>query len=118
MFFFFKQNTAYEMRISDWSSDVCSSDLLRKHSVGADQMNPILADLGSSPITQKTRSFNILARPHVHMQHVAQADPKLAELLAHRESEIIEQAEIQVKYESYFDKEIEIVNKKIGRAHV
>src|SRR3546814_16746705 len=30
MFFFFKQKTAYEMRISDWSSDVCSSDL--KHS--------------------------------------------------------------------------------------
>src|SRR3546814_2904221 len=26
-FFFFKQKTAYEMRISDWSSDVCSSDL-------------------------------------------------------------------------------------------
>src|SRR3546814_7534094 len=30
-FFFFKQKTAYEMRISDWSSDVCSSDL---HAVG------------------------------------------------------------------------------------
>src|SRR3546814_10456168 len=29
-FFFFKQKTAYEMRISDWSSDVCSSDL-RQH---------------------------------------------------------------------------------------
>src|SRR3546814_8182159 len=28
-FFFFKQKTAYEMRISDWSSDVCSSDLTR-----------------------------------------------------------------------------------------
>src|SRR3546814_3209423 len=28
-FFFFKQKTAYEMRISDWSSDVCSSDLLK-----------------------------------------------------------------------------------------
>src|SRR3546814_2062240 len=28
-FFFFKQKTAYEMRISDWSSDVCSSDLGR-----------------------------------------------------------------------------------------
>src|SRR3546814_2521621 len=28
-FFFFKQKTAYEMRISDWSSDVCSSDLER-----------------------------------------------------------------------------------------
>src|SRR3546814_9484242 len=29
IFFFFKQKTAYEMRISDWSSDVCSSDLLK-----------------------------------------------------------------------------------------
>src|SRR3546814_1359922 len=43
-FFFFKQKTAYEMRISDWSSDVCSSDLPRlslavrrsaRHSPGA-----------------------------------------------------------------------------------
>src|SRR3546814_1286432 len=33
MVFFFKQKTAYEMRISDWSSDVCSSDL---HLVGRD----------------------------------------------------------------------------------
>src|SRR3546814_1830066 len=30
MCFFFKQKTAYEMRISDWSSDVCSSDLPRQ----------------------------------------------------------------------------------------
>src|SRR3546814_6493544 len=29
-FFFFKQKTAYEMRISDWSSDVCSSDLVHR----------------------------------------------------------------------------------------
>src|SRR3546814_3576075 len=32
VFFFFKQKTAYEMRISDWSSDVCSSDLPAGHS--------------------------------------------------------------------------------------
>src|SRR3546814_4698445 len=30
LFFFFKQKTAYEMRISDWSSDVCSSDLTKR----------------------------------------------------------------------------------------
>src|SRR3546814_2804537 len=30
LFLFFKQKTAYEMRISDWSSDVCSSDLARQ----------------------------------------------------------------------------------------
>src|SRR3546814_2316971 len=32
--FFFKQKTAYEMRISDWSSDVCSSDLFRRPALG------------------------------------------------------------------------------------
>src|SRR3546814_20810018 len=31
LFFFFKQKTAYELRISDWSSDVCSSDLMAVH---------------------------------------------------------------------------------------
>src|SRR3546814_9022008 len=34
LIFFFKQKTAYEMRISDWSSDVCSSDLRRQPSRG------------------------------------------------------------------------------------
>src|SRR3546814_9815765 len=38
LFFFFKQKTAYEMRISDWSSDVCSSDLKRAPPV---QMEPL-----------------------------------------------------------------------------
>src|SRR3546814_516161 len=35
-FFFFKQKTAYEMRISDWSSDVCSSDLMHLHEIYVD----------------------------------------------------------------------------------
>src|SRR3546814_8615559 len=35
--FFFKQKTAYEMRISDWSSDVCSSDLNGNHFIQAGQ---------------------------------------------------------------------------------
>src|SRR3546814_5527880 len=38
VFFFFKQKTAYEMRISDWSSDVCSSDLHRLGGIGARQL--------------------------------------------------------------------------------
>src|SRR3546814_8868806 len=42
LFFFFKQKTAYEMRISDWSSDVCSSDLhshVRRQQQPADDQN-------------------------------------------------------------------------------
>src|SRR3546814_6194587 len=40
LFFFFKQKTAYEMRISDWSSDVCSSDLQRIAFVGGQPDDP------------------------------------------------------------------------------
>src|SRR3546814_4865626 len=49
LFFFFKQKTAYEMRISDWSSDVCSSDLQRAQpfldvaqfgALGAQELSP------------------------------------------------------------------------------
>src|SRR3546814_13383484 len=41
-FFFFKQKTAYEMRISDWSSDVCSSDLKAGMPQGPDTWNDVL----------------------------------------------------------------------------
>src|SRR3546814_3977221 len=47
-FFFFKQKTAYEMRISDWSSDVCSSDLLVSELVQS-------ADLQAKPEQVRTR---------------------------------------------------------------
>src|SRR3546814_1762911 len=40
-FFFFKQKTAYEMRISDWSSDVCSSDLTNRFRPGVLAKNPL-----------------------------------------------------------------------------
>src|SRR3546814_5063820 len=40
IFFFFKQKTAYEMRISDWSSDVCSSDLHEVDRPRSDLMRP------------------------------------------------------------------------------
>src|SRR3546814_7279792 len=46
LFFFFKQKTAYEMRISDWSSDVCSSDLwfcVQRRGGGAEQQFEIIA---------------------------------------------------------------------------
>src|SRR3546814_10370442 len=50
-FFFFKQKTAYEMRISDWSSDVCSSDLLARTRAqrGADALYAIFMRAASSP---------------------------------------------------------------------
>src|SRR3546814_7340903 len=44
VFFFFKQKTAYEMRISDWSSDVCSSDLRRTRARGRRRLSRLRAE--------------------------------------------------------------------------
>src|SRR3546814_7850187 len=51
-FFFFKQKTAYEMRISDWSSDVCSSDLL--NGIAGAEARGILERRGVSTAIAKT----------------------------------------------------------------
>src|SRR3546814_3371427 len=51
--FLFKQKTAYEMRISDWSSDVCSSDLMVTHNanlvINTDADQIIIAEAGPHP---------------------------------------------------------------------
>src|SRR3546814_6364590 len=66
MFFFFKQKTAYEMRISDWSSDVCSSDLEAvgeaAHRQPAEEVGLVeLAEDGADP----HRRLHIAAIVHV-----------------------------------------------------
>src|SRR3546814_2004060 len=51
-FFFFKQKTAYEMRISDWSSDVCSSDL---ELVRAEGPEPVRQQAAHGPLPHRLR---------------------------------------------------------------
>src|SRR3546814_6606260 len=58
-FFFCKQKTAYEMRISDWSSDVCSSDLIAHlvETVGPDQFQRV------DDVAERLRDFLALVGP-------------------------------------------------------
>ncbi len=86
-------------------------DFLKTNSVSIDNMNQVLVEKGSSSISQKTRLFNILSRPQVEMNDIIRADENLANYLSQFDKETIEQAEIKVKYDSYFEKEMEIVNK-------
>src|SRR3546814_7482504 len=58
LFFFFKQKTAYEMRISDWSSDVCSSDLMGGFCRMAPRQNQAWARLFPSKPSQFLRLSN------------------------------------------------------------
>src|SRR3546814_17224789 len=82
-FFFFKQKTAYEMRISDWSSDVCSSDLfmalttarldgaecldlgLASHYLPSNALSGVKAAIASQPhyIDQLLRTSDVVAPP-------------------------------------------------------
>src|SRR3546814_11227917 len=48
--FFFKQKTAYEMRISDWSSDVCSSDLMHPVALAARELADLLLLVGAAEV--------------------------------------------------------------------
>src|SRR3546814_10882512 len=53
VFFFFKQKTAYEMRISDWSSDVCSSDLIVRDVVERHGVGLLQSAASASPVTKR-----------------------------------------------------------------
>src|SRR3546814_7502453 len=67
--FLFKQKTAYEMRISDWSSDVCSSDLVEASAQlvdagvdGGEELGHILGDSGNQRDRQRVDSLEALRR--------------------------------------------------------
>src|SRR3546814_8988676 len=66
LFFFFKQKTAYEMRISDWSSDVCSSDLdaIRKGLPDALDLLVICAEAGLTVDSAFSRVSKELGRAY------------------------------------------------------
>lgn len=85
--------------------------VLKERSVHPDQINKVLEKEKSSPIQQKTKLLNILTRPQMNMSHLIEADTDFAAYLSQFNDETLEQAEIKVKYESYFNKEMEVVNK-------
>ncbi|WP_293880256.1 MULTISPECIES: tRNA uridine-5-carboxymethylaminomethyl(34) synthesis enzyme MnmG [unclassified Sphingobacterium] len=84
---------------------------LKQNSTNLEKMNTVLADVGSSALAQKTRLSNVLARPQVSIQDIIKGDESFAQFVAQFDNDTIEQAEINLKYESYFEKEIEIVNR-------
>jgi tRNA uridine 5-carboxymethylaminomethyl modification enzyme len=80
-------------------------------SIEAASINSMLEELGTSPLSQNVKLFNLLSRPQVSFNDLRKADAALDELLSNYDKETIEQAEIKIKYESYFEKELDIVEK-------
>ncbi|WP_312340023.1 tRNA uridine-5-carboxymethylaminomethyl(34) synthesis enzyme MnmG [Sphingobacterium sp.] len=86
-------------------------EYLKQNSTNLEKMNNVLAEVGSSALAQKTRLSNVLARPQVSIQDIIKGDESFAQFVSQFDNDTIEQAEINLKYESYFEKEIEIVNR-------
>jgi tRNA uridine 5-carboxymethylaminomethyl modification enzyme len=74
-------------------------------------INPYFEEIESAPIAEKQKAEKILLRPSVNLKSIAVAVPKLATALSSYDEDSIEQAEIQVKYQVYIDKEKDLVNK-------
>lgn len=82
-------------------------------SVDPDQMNGILEAKGSSPLKQKVKAESVITRPGITMQDIANANAEFAEALKRFDTEIQEQAEIQVKYRGYIKKERDLAEKMV-----
>lgn len=98
-----------------------TSDLinfLKNTSVSSDQINGVLSVKDSAPINQKTRLASIISRPHLHISDLFNTNKSIEEKLKGFEKEIIEQAEINIKYEGYIQKEREQVDKMIRLENV
>src|SRR3546814_19026205 len=90
MFFFCKPKTAYELRISDWSSDVCSSDLLRQQAEGIarrehglEQRTGLLAAANSGEGVNIPEGADVeghFGRPEIVRLRVAMQEPAMNEV--------------------------------------
>ncbi len=82
-------------------------NILKKTGVTPNEINSLLLDKDSAPIIQQVKLASILARPHIVMDDLISVSPGLKEFTDCCLTESIEQAEIQIKYTGYIEREQE-----------
>ena len=102
-------------RLAIVKQKVANSDAIvafaKKQSIDMVEANEKLEELGTSTLNQNVKIISLLGRPQVGIDDVREMSIPFKEYLSTFDKETIEQAEIKIKYESYFEKEQEIVNK-------
>ncbi|MEX0593528.1 MAG: tRNA uridine-5-carboxymethylaminomethyl(34) synthesis enzyme MnmG [Balneolaceae bacterium] len=85
--------------------------LLSSYTVRPEQMDSMLERKGTSTMKQPVKAETLIPRPEVHLQDVLDADTELKGQIESitRNKRVLEQAEIQIKYEGYIDREREMV---------
>ena len=106
-----------DQRLEKVNQKIANADALVKFTknqgIEMSDANPMLENLGSSALNQNVKIHSLVGRPHVGLPDLIKVSKALAEATKDLDNETIEQAEIKIKYESYFEKENEIVAKML-----
>lgn len=84
---------------------------LKQKKFSPDQINNGLESIGTAPILEKISAEKLLKRPEIGIGELRSINNELDEYLSKYTKEVLEQAEIQIKYDSYLDKEQQMVEK-------
>ena len=84
---------------------------LKQLKLNPDEINTQLLTRDTSPVKERTSAYTLLKRPQLQMSDLMKLSDQLAENATTFSSEAIQQAEIEIKYESYIQKERELVDK-------
>ncbi len=106
---------ASEERLKRVTEKIKNSDkiisYLKAKSIEGDLINQKLVSKGTNELHHSVKLISILLRPQIELKDLIEIDATLFDLVKDMKKEDVEQAEINVKYESYLQKEMEMVNK-------
>jgi len=111
-----------ELMVSKRDQSQSLIDWCRNQTIHKDEINPLLEANGMSPLSHGVRLHDLLLRPQLTMTMLAQSLPMLQEQLdtleASRRDEIVESAEIAIKYQGYIDRESALAERVSRLDHV
>lgn len=84
---------------------------LRKQGVKPEEANPVLEGLGSSLIKQQVKLTQLITRPNIGMNELLKMSSAINKEISSYTDEVVEQAEIQLKYEGYISREQDVADK-------
>ncbi|MFN3849194.1 MAG: tRNA uridine-5-carboxymethylaminomethyl(34) synthesis enzyme MnmG [Spirosomataceae bacterium] len=86
-------------------------EALKVIKITPEESNSLLEKIGSATLREKTALYQILKRPEVSINDIIALSQEFKEKVSNFDNEIIEQAEIHTKYDSYIEKELQMVDK-------
>lgn len=87
------------------------TELLSATKLTPDEVNPTLEELGTAPLREKIAILQLLKRPQITIEPLRESIPLISELLQSFSDDAIQQAQIHIKYDSYIEKEMLLVEK-------